>query len=103
MIIIALAIFNVLEAGNGSGYYGRSYNPPRDLDISHLRFGRFQRPQDTILRLSFIDETSVLGLFPRVENDFVEAIFIHHSECFALRKIYFVIDGSRQVFSFSRD
>lgn len=29
MIIIALAIFNVLEAGNGSGYYGRSYNPPR--------------------------------------------------------------------------
>lgn len=29
MIIIALAIFNVLEAGNGSSYYGRSYNPPR--------------------------------------------------------------------------
>jgi len=79
MIIIALAIFNVLEAGNGSGYYGRSYNSPRDLDIPHLRFGRFQRSQDTILRLSLIDETSVLGLFPLVENDFVEAVFIHHS------------------------
>lgn len=33
MIIIAFAIFNVLEAGNGSNYYGRSYNPPPDLDI----------------------------------------------------------------------
>lgn len=51
MIIIAFAIFNVLEAGNGSDYYGRSYNPPPIL-ISPLKIRHFQRPPDIFLRLS---------------------------------------------------
>lgn len=70
-----------------------------DLDIPHLRFGCFQRPPDTILRLSLIDQTiRVLGFFFLIENDFVEAVFIYRHyhtslrEYFALRKIYFVAD-----------
>jgi len=48
---LPFAIFNVLEAGNGSNYYGRSYNPPPIL-ISPLEVRHFQRPPDIFLHLS---------------------------------------------------